>query len=101
MDLTNKPSANKTSALVQKHIDCLLIPAYLGIKPGAVEMKGKSLLGFVAILMKYQRMEEALRHHVENVCGHDKYTDNCDCKPMRDALAFDPLEPLQEQPSNG
>ena len=45
---------------------------------------------YKAICEKYLRMEKALNKMVET-CGHDKFTDNCDCKVAREALAFDPL----------
>lgn len=34
-----------------------------------------------------ERMAGALHHYIEKVCGHDKHTDNCSCKPMRQALS--------------
>jgi hypothetical protein len=44
-----------------------------------------------AIVMKVERMEEALKEFVEVLCGHDKHTEKCDCYKARLALAFDPL----------
>ncbi len=82
MTPNDSPAANKTSGEV-KRILRLTLPS--PIRCGVYASVPRE------VLEKYVRMEEALSHYVQHVCGHDKKTDVCSCKPMRDALSFDPL----------